>query len=112
MEVEDEVEVVELRHPHLRHGLQQVEACIEVLVLDVERSKNCRNTPSKGLELTTLIRNANSNANGLAVENGPVSKIGMKLPKLTDCFAETMRIAIGLILTLIAKTTNWTLRLT
>ena len=120
VEVEDEAEVVEVRHPHLRHhGLQQVEDCTEVSVMEVEdeevpeRFKSCRNTPSKDLDITALIRNANSRTNGQGVEDtDPVSKIGMKCVKLTDCFAETMRIALGLIPTLIAKTTNCNLLLT
>ena len=127
--VEDEVEVevhlrrlqqvylqvylVEVRHPHLRQGPQQVEV-MEVEGEEVpERSKSCRNTPSKDLDITALIRNANSRTNGQGVEDAdPVSKIGMKCVKLTDCFAETMRIVLGLIPTLIAKTTNCNLLLT
>ena len=105
-------EVVEVRHPHLRQGPQQVEV-MEVEDEEVpERSKSCRNTPSKDLDITALIRNANSRTNGLGIEDAdPVSKIGMKCVKLTDCFAETMRIALGLIPTLIAKTTNCNLLL-
>ena len=113
-------EVVEVRHPHLRHhGLQQVEDCTEVSVMEVEdeevpeRSKSCRDTLSKDLDITALIRNANSRPNGQGVEDAdPVSKIGMKCVKLTDCFAETMQIALGLIPTLIAKTTSCNLLLT
>ena len=106
-------EVVEVRHPHLRQGPQQVEV-MEVEDKEVpERSKSCRNTPSKDLDITALIRNANSRTNGLGVEDAdPVSKIGMKCVKLTDCFADTIRIALGLIPTLIAKTTSCNLLLT
>ena len=106
-------EVVEVRHPHLWQGPQQVEV-MEVEDKEVpERSKSCRNTPSKDLDITALIRNANSRPNGQGVEDAdPVSKIGMKCVKLTDCFAETMRIALGLIPTLIAKTTSCNLLLT
>ena len=105
-------EVVEVRHPHLRQGPQQVEV-MEVEDEEVpERSKSCRNTPSKDLDITALIRNANSRTNGLGVEDAdPVSKIGMKCVKLTDCFADTIRIALGLIPTLIVKTTNCNLLL-
>ena len=105
-------EVVEVRHPHLRQGPQQVEV-MEVEGQEVpERSKSCRNTPSKDLDITALIRNANSRPNGQGVEDAdPVSKIGMKCVKLTDCFADTIRIALGLIPTLIVKTTNCNLLL-
>ena len=119
VEVEDEAEVVEVRHPHLRHhGLQQVEDCIEVLEMEVEEgevpepSKSCRDTLLKDLDITALIRNANSRTNGQGVGDAdPVSKIGMKCVKLTDCFADTIRIALGLIPTLIVKTTNCNLLL-